>query len=104
MPTYFGHLSFLLSNQTEYAMLDSSSPGNHSAYIGAMQLLWVDGIIPNFHPINYTIIVTSGTYDIRPQEMQILQSVGPGVYSVQKLSEASLQLWLSAWCSQNECV
>jgi hypothetical protein len=103
IPIYFGHLSYLLSNTTENAILDSQSASDRSAYIGSMQVLWVDGMIPSFHPNRYTIIVASGTYDIRPQEMQILQTVSPGIYSVQKLSEVSLQQWLAEWCSQNEC-
>lgn len=104
MPTYFGHLSFLLSNTTEEAMLDSPSLANRrTAYIGGMQLLWVDGIVPSFQPDKYTIVLTSGTYDIGPQETQIMQTIGPGVYSVQKLNETSIQKWLGQWCPQDGC-
>ena len=98
-PEYFGHLCFLLANKTENAQL--YSPSNNTVYIGAMQELWVQGKIPNFQPSKYTILLTSATYEIQPAEMKILQNVGPGVYSVQKLSEAALRQWLEGL--QNEC-
>ena len=103
VPMYYGHLGYLLSNKTETALVNSPSSANGSAYIGAMQVLWVDGAIPSFHPNRYTILLTSGTYSLTPQEIQILRNVGPGVYSVPNLPGPSLQQWVIEWCSFDQC-
>lgn len=95
LPIYYGHLTYLLANTTEYSLLNSQSESNRTAYIGAMQVLWVDGIVPNFQPNKYTILITANTYNFGPEDRAILQRVGPGVYEVKKMSSSVLSEWLA---------
>jgi hypothetical protein len=94
---YFGNLLYLLANKIEEKLLNSSDLVTRNAYIGARQRLWIDGVLENFNPNRYTIVVTEHTYAPDFIELQLLEPIHKGIYLVKKMSEQEIERWFNFW-------
>jgi len=96
---YFGNVFYLLTNQTDYSLLNNTNAVIRNAYIGSTQRLWTYGVLRNPDSRHYTILVPSDIYGPDPIERQVLSPIGGGVYSVKDVSAFQLQRLFSAWLS-----
>ena len=94
---YFGNLLYLLSNRTDYSMLNNSDPQVRSDYIGSIQRLWTYGVLKKIDSGNYLILLPSALYNPDVLEVQALAAYGGGVLSVRQMTNVSLQKLFAAW-------
>ncbi len=94
---YFGDLFYLLTNQTDYSLLNNSDPQVKSDYIGSIQRLWIYGVPRKIDSGTYLILVPSDLYNPDVLEMQTLAAYGGDVFSVRQMTTINLQQLFAAW-------
>jgi hypothetical protein len=94
---YYGNLFFLLKNQTDYSLLNSSDGAIRNAYIGSIQKLWSYDVLQNLQKYNYTVVVPVQLYQPDPIESQALMPLGPGIDVAKNLTGSMLNVLFNSW-------
>jgi hypothetical protein len=94
---YFGNLFYLLTNKTDYSLLNNSDPQVRSDYIGSIQRLWIYGVPGKIDSGSFLILVPSDLYNPDVLEIQTLAAYSGGVFSVRQMTTNTLQQLFAAW-------
>jgi len=94
---YFGNLLYLMTNHTDYSLLNNPDGAVRNAYLGSIQKLWSYGALRDIRNANYSIVVPMQLYAPDPIELQALTSAGPGIAIARALTDSMLVSLYNAW-------